>query len=293
MVTPEQESIGKDSTSAPSTQNGASNSVFSIRQGESSATSAPETSNTVRILTTDRKKRKPKKRVLPSKDLGTPPIRPGERYWNEFDDGSDVESNEPFTIFIDPNDSDIFPGVANLSRKMRSLIEKVQSIRTKAFAWFTSPSPEKEATLDERRRLIEEEIGRTEIEDSSDSDNERETFADRHYSTIPKFHPTDSHLPSKVLLLRGCIGCFAASYLLLVIAALLLTTGRQKAAAEVDTGVIIGVAASLVFAILAVGCMLSRRERGAWIPHLTAALLLLLVTLANALLLWGLSHRQE
>ena len=63
------------------------------------------------------------------------------------------------------------------------------------------------------------------------------------------------------LLSRACVASFFASFALLLLATLLNITGRRSDAETVDLGVIVGVIASLVFAVVAVGTMLVRREK--------------------------------
>lgn len=61
-------------------------------------------------------------------------------------------------------------------------------------------------------------------------------------------------------LFLGTIGCFVASFILLAIAGILISTGRHKLRVEVDAGVTVGVVVSLFGACMALGMTLYRQN---------------------------------
>ncbi|KAK3305351.1 SPX domain-containing protein [Chaetomium strumarium] len=63
------------------------------------------------------------------------------------------------------------------------------------------------------------------------------------------------------VLLWGTLGCFAASFLLMAIATLLITTGRHKMRLEVDAGATLGIVASLGAACAGLCMTGSRRDK--------------------------------
>ena len=187
-----------------------------------------------------------------------------QRYWNEFDDGSEGSENEAYTILIDPNASFSLPGAATLSKWYGALTSHIESSKDKVSSWFAQ-SPN--ATTNERQPLINGGNGSSgvhspDILDSDDdtSTTQRDLDHRRSYSTFPLPHQSQAVRARESLLLRFCIACFCTSFVLLIIATILQTTGRRKAETTVAVGVIIGVAASLVSAIIGVGSMLGRKD---------------------------------
>lgn len=78
--------------------------------------------------------------------------------------------------------------------------------------------------------------------------------------------------------------------ILLVVAAILVTTGRRKAANTVDTGVIIGVVSSLVFAVMGVGSMMRRKDDVGWVHRVGVGLVFTCVVIVGGILLATLRH---
>jgi hypothetical protein len=81
-----------------------------------------------------------------------------------------------------------------------------------------------------------------------------------------------AHLPSveaqriaryrERVLFYGTIGAFAAAFMFLMVAAMLMFTGRHRLRVEVDAGVTIGVCASLASGCAALGMNMNRQESG-------------------------------
>lgn len=157
--------------------------------------------------------------------------------------------------------------------------------------WLRSTKGTKDG---EREPLVNGEHSPS-IEDSDLSDVETSPKGakprnNRRYATFP----TPTHPPAvrtrETLLFHSCLASFAASFILLVVATILKTTGRRKAETTVDVGVIIGVAASVVFAIIAVGSMAGRKENVGWVQRAVVLLLFLCVTVGGGSLLAGLGR---
>ena len=289
----EQANTRSTSISAPSTQNGHSAGGFSPAPGESSATSVPEQLANPPLSTFKRKRKFPKKRRLPTKELkGSSPSE--QRYWNEFDDGSEGGRDEPYAIFVDPNATGTFLGVATVSRILSSLSENSRTSWEKIQTWL-KPKPEDHTNPAERSSLLEDSTSPTSptIDDSSDSEIETNaTVKRRGYSTLPSRHRHHHHHRSarETMLFRCVLGSFTTAILFVIVAIILIGTGRRKATAEVNVGVVICVAASLVFAVIGVGCTIGRHDSTTWLHRAVVGLAFVLVLLGDAGVLVGLGR---
>ncbi|GKT90677.1 SPX domain-containing protein [Colletotrichum tofieldiae] len=86
-----------------------------------------------------------------------------------------------------------------------------------------------------------------------------------HFATFPSVNEQQVRRYRERVLFWGTVGCFGVSFLLLLVAGILISTGRHKLRAEVDAGVTVGVVASLFSACLALGMSLYRRDDlGVW-----------------------------
>ena len=121
--------------------------------------------------------------------------------------------------------------------------------------------------------------------DDSDNTDDESASTQRHYYTLPSLPRGPAMRAREALLFRSCIGSFCASFILLIIAAILETTGRRKAETTVDAGVIIGVAASLVSAITGVGSMVGRKDDVGWVHRACVFLVFVCVILGSGGLL--------
>ena len=269
-----------------------SSSGFSALRGESSATSPQETLATPPLDALKKKKRRRSNRKqMLQKQLREPGQARYERYWNEFDDGSEGSQDEVYTIFVDPDASYSIPGVAAVSRLVGSLSSTIKAVEEKALYWLR---PSRKTRHGEQRPLIRGECSPS-TADSDQSDQETcnrvvKRSPSRRYSTFPPLSQPPAVRAREALLLRSCLASFAASFILLVVAAILVTTGRRKAAGEVDIGVIIGVVASLVFAVMGVGSMVRRKDDVGWVHRLVVALTFVCVVFASGILLAALRH---
>ena len=173
------------------------------------------------------------------------------RYWNEYDDGDENSGNEPFVIYVNPDQSTLLPVFSTISNQVRTMSKKTKQWLRRSDQ-RTSNNPDETASADDDSDL-----------EASAGDPLMSRHKQKDYSTFQhRRRVVDQGTKARGLLLRRCcIAFYAASFVLLVVAALLASSGRRKAHLEVDMGVIIGVVFSLVFAIAAVGCAMAGRER--------------------------------
>ena len=256
-------------------------------QGESSATSAPDMTEALPYRSPKKKKRRQshRRRIL-NKSFREPPPTEQQRYWNEFDDGSEGSENEAYTIFVDPNASSSLPGAAVISSMLNSIRSAIAAAEHKVNSWLR---PSRDQKTNEHGPLLNGDDSHS-IEDSDESDDESSPryfkgVASRHYSTFPAPFQPPAVRAREILLLRSSLASFGASVILLVVATILKTTGRRKAETTVDAGVIIGVAAALVFAIIAVGSMFGRKDDVGWIHRAIVLLMFLCIVAGSGTLL--------
>ncbi len=225
------------------------------------------------------------------KRLQEPAQSSHKRYWNEFDDGSEGSQDEPYTIFVDPNASYSVPGTAAVSRLFALLSSSIKASEKKILRWLRSSNKTRHG---EQRPLVDGE-GSLSTADSDQSDVDSSTrhvkpSPHRRYSTFPALLQPPAVRARGALLFRSCIASFASSFILLIVAAILITTGRRKAANTVDAGVIIGVVSSLVFAIMGVGSMVKRKTDVGWAHRAVVWLAFVCVVLASSIMLAALRH---
>jgi hypothetical protein len=177
-----------------------------------------------------------------------------QTYWNEFDDGSDVE-NEPYAIYVDPDaESQIFG-----AKTLTLIFEKARGPMEQVRKWWSPMS-----TSQERRPLLQttvyfaEQAEANDVDDASSS--EFPSGYATHYATFPSIQDQRFTRARERLLFRSTIASFAASLVLLLVASLLVATGKHKLRVEVDAGAIVGIVSSLFFATLGFGIMLYRTE---------------------------------
>lgn len=211
-----------------------------------------------------------------------PPPQQAQRqhYWNEYDDGSEAGGEDGYAIYINPDDySGGFPGLQSLQTALATPLEKLR-------VWFgRPPNPERQPLLPTTNgdgTAAAAAIGGPPLlvgysttipaaaatattetdEDCSSSDELFPAMGYRaHYAaTFPSVGEQRMTRYRERVLFAGTLGCFAASFLLLGIAALLIVTGRHKLRAEVDAGATLGAVASLCCACVALGMTMYRRD---------------------------------
>ncbi|KAL8778150.1 MAG: hypothetical protein Q9213_007539 [Squamulea squamosa] len=250
---------------------------------ESSATSVPEVSEPSPQKVFKKKRRSRRGKSLRQEKQGNEQID-HQRYWNEYENGDENSENEPYAIYIDPNQSTFVPGFPTISKATSSLAFQARRMSNRAKRWL---------------RLSDERTVKTPDQTASpedDSDLEDSPTAPlishaktNNYSTFFKHRHVVNHAVQArdLLLTRCCIAFYAASFVLLIVAALLASTGRRKAHLQVDAGIITGVTFSLVFVVAAVGCAVTRQERMGLFQRLCVFVTLTVVCACSGILLGG------
>jgi hypothetical protein len=207
-----------------------------------------------------------------------------QAYWNEYDDGSEAE-NEPYTIYVDPDAESTFPG----AKTFVSAFSRAKAPLKKVKAWLSPGS-----SLGEQRPLLSNGGNFTENPNATDTEVDDDAYASStdfpggyaaHYATFPSISDQKLFRHRESLLFRGTIGSFVAASLLHLIAGTLVATGRHRLRIEVNTGVIVGVVASLFFAVLGFGMMLYRKERLSWLHRICVGVTFVAICVLNGMLL--------
>ncbi|KAL8674478.1 MAG: hypothetical protein Q9168_001143 [Polycauliona sp. 1 TL-2023] len=278
QLTPSPASTAKNSISGTSNGECPGSSGFSGPTVESSATSVPEMVASSPLEALQKKRRSRKNRLVPQ-PLNVSRQDHDQRYWNEYDDGDENSENEPFAVYVHPNQSSpLFDATSYLASRVKDL-----SKRTKKWLHLSGKTPTK--PLDETASTEDD----SDLEDLASDPLIRHT-KDRSYSTFQRRRVVvdDATKARESLLTRCCIAFYAASFVLLIVAAVLASTGRRKAHLEVDVGVITGVVFSLIFAFVAVGCAMTRRERVGAFQEICVFVALTVICACSGILLGGL-----
>jgi len=207
------------------------------------------------------------------------------RYWNEYDNPDDTSDEEAYIIYIDPDATWKFPGqaaVEDIARKIRS--------------FFSSGK-----TAEHRPLLLTDDLSDGDYASSISSEDALPVADSRTYGTAynsesrPNFlralsrprldtlrqltgpAEPDEQTPSlfstaqlhhqqrEDFKLRLYIICLGAALVLLITTFTLAATGRRKQRGTVDAGILFGIAANMLFTIIGIGYMLSRRDRLSWL----------------------------
>lgn len=216
-------------------------------------------------------------------------VQPAQQsYWNEYDNGSEAE-DEPYTIYINPDEESAFPGAKTVS----NILSGVKVPMGKVKAWLISNSwpDEQRPLLNSERRVptpnrngLFSAHSETDLEDDASSGEFPSGYA-AHYSTFPSISDQKFAQYREKLIFRGTIASFAGSILLLLIATLLIVTGKHKLRVEVDAGAIIGVVSSLFFATMGLGMMLYQTDRVGWIQRMIVCGTFIVICMLNGFLL--------
>ena len=262
IESPEQANTRHTSTSAPSTRYDLSGSGIDGNRAESTMTSAPETLEALEISSKPRsqKKSKPsKRRASAAKKPHNQKRSSQTRYWNEFDDGSEGEQHDSYAIYVNPDPPSLLPGAAFFSAGSNHVAAGYRRSAEKIHGWFgprTIRDPERQPLVPEAS--VEE----TDLEDSDLSDDgmSHANGAIQQYYTFPS-RAEDRHKTSRErMLFWSSVSAYCTSLLFLLIAIILLSTGRKRATFEVDIGVTICVVAAMILAVAGAGSAVARRK---------------------------------
>ncbi|KAI8267782.1 hypothetical protein K4K58_007165 [Colletotrichum sp. SAR11_239] len=200
----------------------------------------------------------------PARQPPRQPVQPQQHYWNEYDDGSEGGGPEDeYAIYINPDDDISFPGLDS----MRAILSApFRHART----WFSKRDTPEGQRLLGNGPLLESyggisPLGTDTDDDYASSDGIPASGYAAHYAALPSINEQHVRLYRERVLFWSTIGCFFMSFLLLLVAGILITTGRHKMRVEVDAGVTVGVVASLFSACIALGMTIYRRDPiGMW-----------------------------
>ncbi|KAG9244833.1 hypothetical protein BJ878DRAFT_541881 [Calycina marina] len=212
-----------------------------------------------------------------------------QSYWNEYDNGSEAR-DEPYTIYVDPNAESTFPGAKTVSHILSGV--KVPMGKVKLWLGSSNASPpEQRSLLDGENRVSTPSRNayfpaqiETDIDDDASSSDFPSGYA-THYSKFPSIREQKFEQYKDKLIFQTTIASFVGSILLLLIASLLIMTGRHKLRVEVDVGAIMGVVASLFFATAGFGMMLYQNERVGWVQKFLVGATFTVVCILNGFLL--------
>lgn len=255
----------------------------STPQFQSSETSIPNNSESSPSHNVRQKRKIPKRRPL-SKAVYKPPPSQEDRYWNEFDDGDENTEDETYTIYVNPNASSPLPGAATISRFAAFL----EGSNNKLRSWLWR----EKGTEGERQSLLEHERPNSRSSsESSDVENGRLGPTQSRHDHLHR-SPTIGRrfLPhygsgGEAWLGGASIGAFLVAYVLLLLAVILVTTGRRKARAQTDVGVLVGAAFSLALGLVGLTGRAWRGERASWMWWSVTSCLFVILVIGNSVIL--------
>ncbi|KAK2052017.1 hypothetical protein LY76DRAFT_620839 [Colletotrichum caudatum] len=181
------------------------------------------------------------------------PLPPAQRQPRQpYDDGSEAGAQkDEYAIYINPNDDISFFS-----------LDLIQAILAAPFRyariWFLRRQDPKGQRMLGNAPFLESYCGISPLGTDTDdeyasSDGMPTAGYTMHYATFPSINEQQVR------------SCFGISFLLLLVAGILISTGRHKLRAEVDAGVTVGVVASMFSACLALGMSLYRwDDLGVW-----------------------------
>ena len=294
-------------SSGPSSTDGPTGSASSALKALSSASSVQESSSATRILTSaeDSKRRikRPTKNKKIARNLNNDELEPGRqgvsRYWNEFDDEDEMSEDHGYTIYVNPDEPFKVPGAETLSKAFSAVSQGFGSVKQRIISWLPFRSERSEAGA--REPLLGVQRSNQDLEDSSDSDG-NVVIARRNPTRKPRGSATEASSGSRIsstealrhrkirqshekTLFRTYSAAFLVAYGLLMVSAILRSTGRHKARAEVDAGAIVGVVAAMGCGIGGVSLMLSRKEPLPWLHRAAVILAFCIVCIGSGFLL--------
>ncbi|KAM7221315.1 xenotropic and polytropic retrovirus receptor 1 [Rhypophila decipiens] len=261
----------------------------------------------------------PADQLSPSETIVVPQPARVAGYWNEYEYGSeagDAEQNGDgcYAIYIDPNEDTSFPGFSTLKLLFKKPVSK--------WKVWTGSSQASEVTDSERSALLPQhsntygsndasyfgaipgEPWRPSDSDADEEDNDRSSPHDRpgshgyasstegfptgyrgHYAALPSIPDQRIAQYRDRVLFWGTWAGYVGSFILMGIAMILITTGRQKKRLEVDVGVTLGIMASLCSAVAALCMAISRHGRSRWIYNLAVWVTFAVTCVLNGILL--------
>ncbi len=218
-----------------------------------------------------------------------------QKYWNEYDDGSDAGDEGGYAIYINPDDDATFPGLDYVQAIVTMPYEKIRG-------WFR-----RSQHGGERRPLLaatatdsnnhNHSSSYTGYSSAAHTDSEEEAgyassdgiptegYATLYARTLPSIHEQRMRRYRERVLAWATAASFAAAYLLMGVAALLISAGKRRLRVEVDVGVTVGVMTSLCCACAGLGMTLYRRDAPALLARVAVGAAFTAACLINGMLL--------
>lgn len=249
-----------------------SSSVFSTGVIQSSATSIGENTQVTTDDATAKKKRKPRRGTKQAEE-NLPYL---QRYWNEFDEEEEQESNE-YTVLVDPDAS--FPGAELLS-----------SIYRRAKSLFSRVRNQERQGEDERQPLLRNQNLYPSDDDTSSSEGAvsfpriRNGFQRSYRSIVKTTSQSSLHRRHRSRrerrLFRSYLACYLVAVAFLLTASLLEAFGgrrlhrhrRQSSSLKIHAAAAVSVGFALLFACIGTLLIARRDDRLSWAHRLAAFL---------------------
>ncbi|KAJ2891993.1 uncharacterized protein MKZ38_010459 [Zalerion maritima] len=196
--------------------------------------------------------------------------RDQQRYWNEYEDGSEAGDAVYEIYVVAGEDDDMFPSWVTkpftnisswLTRKGLQQYDEEQlrapllnaETSSLSYAATAAGTPSQEDSDDD---------------DKDDDDDEGVSSTDEflggyepYYASLPSINDQKIEGFKNMALSRATLGLLLISSVLLIVAAILISTGRHKLMVEVDVGVTIGVATALACSFIGLAMFLVRTDR--------------------------------
>lgn len=299
-------------------------SRYTTMHGESSATSVNEIESSPRSTS----HKKPRRSNL--RDFATNEHQEANNavqgYWNEYDNPEDSDE-DAYVIYVDPFESPKIPGQETIGKLFGKLKKAFGGRRlsenNSLLSSPTAPSVEDSDDGEPSSPVHSRSHNYGTISDTPNDSSQSSSQRSYRSRLLDLFRPNDSatecrwayrpgptqtlgaqpsdlnelladleqrRLEREATKFRLCMTSLAASMIVLLITWTLAGTSRRKLRQEVDIMVVIGVVASLVFAMVGVLCALSKRQGMGLLAGLFVGAVVAAVCLANGgLLVWLLS----
>lgn len=256
--------IAIGSASAPSSNDGPADSVFSAPFVASSAGSETSPMASTRDLSDTTTIKPGQKRTKKARIAAESPHRETPRYYSEYDDpDSEFNQQDTYAIYCDPDEEPL--GMATM-RKIGSAFSNMAS-------WFM---PEKHTSRkskkpSERTGLLSSNSPTEDENQSSESESDQVDPA-----AVPQYKGLQGHVrPAERYRIRLSrrqrafertlaqlyCGLIVLGYVFLLMSGILLTTGRRKEVLEVDVGATVGVVVAFACMVVSIVLVNLRKEK--------------------------------
>jgi hypothetical protein len=275
-------------------------SPSTLRNGESSATSAQDFVDPPSLQAFRKKHRKPLSDFPPPVVHEEPE---SQRYWNEYDHPEDEDDG--YYIYVDPNASIKFPGQETLeawTKKTRKMLGmRLQAEEQPLLSAAEDGTTDDEETGDESLVGWNPRSNYGTIASRNDSGSHEGYFSSVFRGKVNPHREAEALQERRSLLselqvrqrerettkFRFYSTCLAAAFAIDCILGLMTMTSRKKERGAVDAGVLFGAFCTLSLCIVAVISMKTRRENLGWIHQgVVLSIVLALLGLDILLLLW-------